>query len=527
MKTKSYIKIISLIIIVIIAFAIGYCSKTVTSENSNTTVSPITEKQKQIWTCSMHPQIRKNEPGQCPICGMDLIPVETTSEGGRAAKNIIKLSPDSIKLAEIQTAPVEEIIAEKELRLTGKIVFDETRVADISAWTPGRLEKMFVNYVGVKVTKGEHLFYLYSEELYVKQAEYVIARQAGRTPEGSGRESLILAGMSEKQVEELEKTGKPQLYVTIYSPLSGTVVERHGNEGMYVNKGTLIYKIADLSKLWLLLDVYESDVGWLRYGQKVLFNVESIPGITLTGKIVFIPPVLDEKTRTIKVRVNVDNSAGKLKPGLLAHVTVFSTLMTDKPVIGKSFAGKWISPMHPEIIRDKPGKCPICGMALVPTEEYFSSMNTTNSPPSLVIPATAPLITGKRAVVYVAVPDIPGTYEGREIVLGPRAGKYYVVKSGLKAGEQIVVNGNFKIDSAMQLAAKPSMMNMEQHNHTEPVKEEIIDLKNKKCPVMGGDTIKDAFVIYEGKKIYFCCPGCDKTFLQDPEKYLKKLEVGR
>jgi len=169
---------------------------------------------------------------------------------------------------------------------------------------------------------------------------------------------------------------------------------------------------------------------------------------------------LDEKTRTIKVRVNVDNADAKLKPGLLAHATVFSTLMSDKPVMDKSLAGKWIGPMHPEIIMDKPGKCPICGMALVPVEEYFSSINT-NAMPSLVIPATAPLITGKRAVVYIADPDNPGNYEGREIVLGPRAGKYYVVKSGLMEGEQVVVNGNFKIDSAMQLEAKPSMMNPE------------------------------------------------------------------
>jgi len=527
MKTKNLVnqwrKAVPLIAVVIIAFTIGSCSKTVTSDNTNKTVSPITEKKKQIWTCSMHPQIRLPEPGQCPICAMDLIPAGTSSEGTHIDKNFIKLSPDSVKLAELQTALVEERIAEKELRITGKIVFDETRVANITAWTPGRLEKIFVNYVGVKVTKDEHLFELYSEELYVKQAEYVIARQAGRTPESSGRESLILAGMSKKQVDKLEETGKPQLYVTINSPISGTVVERHGNEGMYVKKGTIIYKISDLSKLWLMLDVYESDIGWLRYGQKVLFEVDSMPGITLTGKIVFIPPVLDEKTRTIKVRVNVDNSDGKLKPGLLAHATVFSTLMTNKPVIDKSLAGKWISPMHPEIIRDKPGNCSICGMPLVPVEEYFSSISS-NAIPSLVIPATAPLITGKRAVVYVAVPDNPGTYEGREIILGPRAGKYYVVKSGLKAGEQVVVNGNFKIDSAMQLDAKPSMMNMEQHNHTELKKEEIIDLKNKKCPVMGGDTTKDAFIIYEGKKIYFCCPGCDKTFLQNPEKYLKKLK---
>jgi len=237
---KKLKKIIPLIIIVVAAFAIGYCSKTILPEDSGTTKITAPEKQKQIWTCSMHPQIRKNEPGQCPICSMELIPSETSDTGSHVAKNIINLSPIGEKLAEIQTAPVEKRIPKKELRLTGKIVFDETLVANITAWTPGRLEKLFVNYVGIKVTKGEHLFELYSEELYVKQAEYVIARQAGRTPEASGRESLILAGMSEKEVAKLEKTGKPQLYVTINSPISGTVVERDGSEGMYVKRGTII-----------------------------------------------------------------------------------------------------------------------------------------------------------------------------------------------------------------------------------------------------------------------------------------------
>ncbi len=513
-------KIIIISVLVFLAFLLGYFfnNGNINSESKSEKTETV---QKTEWTCSMHPQIREPEPGKCPICAMDLIPV--SSGEIQTEERQIFLSPNAVKLAEIQTAPVERKFVDKEIRLTGKISYDESRVANITAWVPGRLEKMYVDYTGVNVKKDEHLFYLYSQELYVMQAEYLISRQAGNVNSASGRDRLLLAGLTETQIKKLEQTGKPQLNVTIYSPIGGTVVEKNGMEGMYVEIGTKIYTIADLSKLWLLLDAYESDLIWLRYGQKVLFNVEALPGNSFTGQVVFISPLLDEKTRTIKVRVNVDNKTGILKPGLFAHAIVFSSATAEDPAIDSSLTNKWICPMHPEIIEDKEGKCSICGMDLEHASTFGYSSD--GKKPPLVIPASAPLITGKRAVVYVTVPGKKGKYEGREIVLGPRAGDYYIVKSGLKEGEKVVVNGNFKIDSEMQLLAKPSMMNMEQNNHAVPKDENIIDLKNKKCPVMGGDTIEDAFIIYEGKKIYFCCPGCDKTFLQNPEKYLKKLDT--
>jgi Cu(I)/Ag(I) efflux system membrane fusion protein len=244
--------------------------------------------------------------------------------------------------------------------------------------------------------------------------------------------------------------------------MGGVVIQRNGLEGMYVDTGTRIYTIADLSRVWLQLDVYESDVPWIRYGQEVEFQTVTYPGELFKGKIAFIDPILNEKTRTIQVRINVDNEEGKLKPGMFAHAIVKSSVAMGGKVVDPYLVGKWISPMHPEIVKDTPGTCDVCGMALVRAEELgYVSAEDIAKQAALVIPASAPLITGKRAVVYVQVPGKNGVYEGREVVLGPRAGDYYIIKEGLQEGEIVVVNGNFKIDSAIQILAKPSMMNSE------------------------------------------------------------------
>jgi Cu(I)/Ag(I) efflux system membrane fusion protein len=248
--------------------------------------------------------------------------------------------------------------------------------------------------------------------------------------------------------------------------MGGIVVKRNGLEGMYVNTGTRIYTIADLSKVWLQLDAYESDMPWIRYGQEVEFQTETYPGEFFKGKIAFIDPILNEKTRTIKIRVNVENKKGKLKPGMFAHAIVKSRIAAAGKVMDPDLSGKWISPMHPEVVKDKPGSCDVCGMDLVRAEElgYVSTEEVAKDAP-LVIPASAALLTGKRVVVYVQVPGKEGVFEGREVVLGQRAGDYYIIRDGLQEGELVVVNGNFKIDSAIQLMAKPSMMNPERGDH--------------------------------------------------------------
>jgi Cu(I)/Ag(I) efflux system membrane fusion protein len=271
-----------------------------------------------------------------------------------------------------------------------------------------------------------------------------------------------LWGLTQKQIKNVEKTGKVSDRTTIYSPISGIVIHKNGVEGEYLKTGTRIYTIADLSHVWIKLDAYESDLVWIRYGQDISFTVHAYPGEVFKGKITFIDPILNPDTRSIKIRVNVENPDGKLKPNMFVSAVVYPKVAAGGRVMDPAMADKWICPMHPEIIKDKKGDCDICAMPLVTSESmgYLSVSETENEAP-IVIPATAPLITGKRAVVYVEVPEKDGTFEGREVVLGPRAGDYYLVKEGLSEGEMVVVNGNFKIDSAIQILAKPSMMNPE------------------------------------------------------------------
>ena len=421
------------------------------------------------WTCSMHPQIKLPKAGKCPICFMDLIPLADDG-GDDASPRQLKMSDRAMGLAEIRTSPVRREYATNEVRMVGKVDYDETKVANITAWVPGRLDRLFVDFTGVTVRKGDHLVYMYSPDLVVAQRELIQAWQTyNRLGEASreltesnlrsAQEKLRLLGVLPEQIEEIKRLGKPTDHLTIYAPSGGIVIEKVANEGMYVQTGSKIYTIADLSVVWVYLDAYESDVPWLRYGQQVEFTTESYPGEIFKGRVAFIDPMFSNETRTVRVRVNVPNADGKLKPGMFVRALVRSQLAAGGKVFDPSLIGKWISPMHPEIVKDGPGKCDICGMDLVPAKELGYSVPQRAPEVPLIIPASSPLITGKRAVVYVRLPDKEQpTFEGREILLGERAGDYYVVRHGLQEGELVVTNGNFKIDSALQIQARPSMM---------------------------------------------------------------------
>jgi Cu(I)/Ag(I) efflux system membrane fusion protein len=403
---------------------------------------------------------------------MDLIPVETTE--GQVGPRQIVFSEDALKLMEIQTTPVERKFVEAEVRMVGKVEYDESRVKEITAWVPGRIDRLYVDFTGILVRKGDHMVYLYSPQLLSAQAELLQAAKAVQGTSGAteliqrssiatleaAREKLRLLGLQKEQIETIEKTGQITDHLTIYAPIGGIVIAKHANAGDYVETGTKIYTIADLSEVWVKLDAYESDMMWVRYGQQVEFTAEAYPGQAFTGKITFIDPVLDGRTRTVKLRVNADNSDGRLKPEMFVRALVRVALAAGGKVMEPALAGKWICSMHPEIIAEQPGRCDICGMDLVTTQSLgYVTADTTAEPP-LVIPATAPLITGERAVVYVQVPgQEKPTYEGRQVTLGPRAGDYYIVNDGLAEGEKVVTKGNFKIDSALQIQAKPSMMN--------------------------------------------------------------------
>jgi len=444
--------------------------------------SPAVEAKKEdaatVWTCSMHPQIRLPEPGQCPICGMDLIPLveEEESVGPRQ----LAMSEDAMKLADVETARVRRGFVESEVRTVGKIQVDERRLRKITAWVGGRLDRLYVDYTGVQVNKGDHLVEMYSPELYSAQSELIEAikaqgelsksqvpfiKETADATVSAAREKLRLLGLTEAQVDEIETRSTPSYTMTIYAPIEGIVIHKAAVEGDYVKTGSPIYTIAELSHVWVMLDVYESDLIWVHYGQDVQFEVEAYPGETFEGRIAFIDPTVDPRTRTVKVRVNANNPGNRLKPDMFVRAVIRSKILGDGRVIAPDLAGKWIGPMHPEIVQDHPGKCPICGMDLVPASKLGFVAGVEGGEAPLIIPASAPLLTGKRAVVYVKVPGTEKpTFEGREIVLGPKAGDMYIVESGLTEGEEVVVKGNFKIDSAMQIQAKPSMMSPEGTN---------------------------------------------------------------
>ena len=245
----------------------------------------------------------------------------------------------------------------------------------------------------------------------------------------SARQKLSLWGLTSEQIRRIETERTPSDHLTIYAPESGVVVKRHIGQGAYVQTGERIYTTADLSHLWLKLEVYESDLPWIQYGQSVEFRAEALPGERFAGRISFIDPLLDEKTRTVGVRVNVDNADGRLKPGMLVRAVVRSQTAANGNVANASLVGKWISPMHPEIVKEQAGLCDVCGMALVRTDSLgYVDQSTDSLQAPLLLPASAPLLTGKRAIVYVAMSGKAGHYEGREVELGPRAGDYYIVR---------------------------------------------------------------------------------------------------
>ena len=481
---SAYLKNIAgkagIVVAVLAAIVVGYLVRGAMQEPAPAAAEEASadtgEEETQWWTCSMHPQIRQPRPGQCPICAMDLIPVSDGGAGGGGARRLT-MSEGARRLAEIETSPVQRQFVTRPVRLVGKVDYDEQLVRRIAAWVPGRLDRLYVDFTGTRVREGEHLVYLYSPELISAQEELLQALKSMKELEGSemdfvrsatrgtveaAREKLRLSGLTREQIKELEETGKPQDHLTIYAPIGGTVIHKHAREGMYVKTGDRIYTIADLSHVWIRLDAYESDMSWVRYGQEVEFTVEAMPGRKFTGKISFVDPILNERTRTVKVRVDVPNPDGRLKPGMFVRAVVRATIGEGGRVRQPDMGGKWMCPMHPSVVKEDPGDCTICGMPLERAETLPFVDDAKDMEPPLVIPATAPLITGERAVAYVEVPDRKKpTYEGREIVLGPRAGDYYVVAEGLEEGERVVTRGNFKIDSALQIQAKPSMMSPE------------------------------------------------------------------
>lgn len=469
--------IVGIIAIAIVSFTLGGLYFSGSPDNGTQSAKNTAEEPSKptVWTCAMHPQIQLSKPGKCPLCFMDLIPLETDS-GDEIDPSQLRLSETAMQLARIQTTPVIRAFADHDIQLFGKVTYDETRLSYITSWVPGRLDRLYADYTGMTVNKGDHMVYMYSPELVAAQEELLQANSAiaalSRTSSSvlkstavatveAAREKLRLAGLSVVQIEEIESSGEVSDHLTIYAPIGGVVIHKNAQEGMYVKTGTRIYTIADLTKLWIIFEAYESDLPWVRYGQKVEFTSSSFPGETFSALISFVDPVVNSMSRTVRVRAVIDNPKLRLKPDMFVRGVIRSRIDNNGNVIDEDLIGKWISPMHPEIIKDAPGQCDICGMDMVSASSLgYSDKAPLETDAPLLIPVTSPLITGKRAVVYIQIPnnDEGHLFEGREVTLGPRAGEFYVVISGVSEGELVVTNGAFKLDSELQIRAKPSMM---------------------------------------------------------------------
>lgn len=410
-QSKKYLTYLVLLVAGLLLGWIFFHQRPVTNDTHQ---HDATAAKATIWTCSMHPQIRMDKPGKCPICGMDLIPLnQSTPDSAAMDPASIHLSREAAALANVETSVVSRQKPLKEVRLYGKVQADERGLQSQVAHIPGRIERLLVNFTGEEVKKGQPLAQLYSPELITAQQELLEAAQLkDQQPEiyQAARERLLLWKLTAKQIDAIEQSGKLRTDVDIVANTSGIVTARRVNTGDHVAEGTVLFDIADLSDIWVMFDAYESDLPFLNTGDHINFTVQALPGENFSGTIAFIDPVIDPVNRVSKVRVEINNRAGKLKPEMFVTGVLKANLA--------KFAN------------------------------------------SLVIPRSAVLWTGKRSVVYVKQPnqDEP-LFKMREINIGPALGNSYIVLNGLAEGEEIVTQGTFNVDAAAQLEGKPSMMN--------------------------------------------------------------------
>jgi Cu(I)/Ag(I) efflux system membrane fusion protein len=453
-------------------------SNTLTAASGGAPAETAAPKAPKAWyRCTMPEcgdQGSDDPDSRCPVCGMKREPVilDTATDTDDAE---ISLSERARRLAELATEPVTRRHLIKRIRTVGKVTYDETRRKMVSAWTGGRIDRLFADFTGMVVGKGDHLVEIYSPELVSAQEELLQAvrsfeaisadslessrRRAGQLIV-SAQQKLELLGITERQIDELKRTGHPASHLVVYAPLGGTIVRKWAMEGMYVKTGDPLYEIADLTQVWLLLDLYEADLPWIMPFQSVKVTAQSLPGEEFDGRIVFVDPLVDKMTRTIKVRVNVANPDLRLKPEMFVIAEIDAALGEGGKAATPEARGDYACPMHPWETADTLTICPICEMDLVPVASIAGHPTPRAAVPVLSVPHEAVMRTGPRSLVYIETD--PGVYRGIEIRVGPVAQdstgqRFYPVLSGLDEGQNVVTRGNFVIDSQMQITGKPSL----------------------------------------------------------------------
>lgn len=418
-----------LIVIILIAAAgaggwyFGRKSPTPTNGNKGTNGRKIL-----YYQSAMHPHIKSDKPGNCTICGMKLTPVYEGEKGFELDPNLVALTTNQINVINVQTEEVTERPLERTISVAGRIEADETRYRVISAYVPGRVEKLFVNYLGAEVEAGQPLAVLYSPQLLT--AEQELATLMARSPSTNSprmmeehkrlvqaaQQRLKRLGLTDEQIAAAGRKAGTNLTSQTVAPISGTVVTRAVFEGQYVMEGEKLFEIADLSRMWFRFDVYEQDLPWISLGQKVEVRIPAIPGKTFTGEVKFVDPTLNDATRSAKVRVELDNP-----------------------------------------LADENGQ----KRRLLYNNLYAQGSITVKTDPVLAVSRRGVILPGDQPRVYV---DAGGGYEHRVVELGRRGNDFWEVLSGVEAGEKVVVEGNLLIDAQAQLnrGAGPS------HSHGAP-----------------------------------------------------------
>jgi Cu(I)/Ag(I) efflux system membrane fusion protein len=529
------------------------------SESDGTQVQATAATATTRYICPMMCTPPQTEPGRCPVCAMELVPA--ASDSGDSDEISVNIQAAARRLAGIQTAAARSMPLTRSIRAVGEIAYDEGSLATIAAYFDGRIERLLADYTGVMVQAGEHMALIYSPALYSAQVELVEAKRSldasanttlARVRETQlslfegARQKLVELGMTREQVEQLEKSRQPESRMHIGAPIGGTVIEKLAVEGQYVKTGQPIYRIANLSSVWLLLHLFPEDAAHVRYGQQVETEVQSLPGRKLTGRVAFIDPMVDPKTRTVGVRVVLPNEHGVLKPGDYATANIAVDILPSKAageqlVYDPEMAGKWISPRHPQVIEDQPGTCRLCGIELVPTSEFGFADKPVSARDVVVVPRSAVLMAGENSVVYVETE--PGRFELRSVVLGDVTTERAVILEGVAAGEQVAISGNFLIDSQMQLAGNPSLIDPTKAKPSGELDEaesakliaalsglsaddRALAESQEICPVTRlplGSMGTPPKVDVNGRPIFICCKGCESRLLAEPDKYLANL----
>lgn len=456
------------------------------------------------YICPMMCTPPQSEPGRCPVCAMDLVQATSNAGGG---ERFIKIDPAARRVANIRTVAVVSMPVTRTIKAVGELAYNESGLKTISAYVGGRMEHLDADTTGVVVEKGGRLATVYSPKLYSGQIELLLAKGARDDRSLSGlpemarsnlelyngaRERLIEFGMTAQQIADVEKSGKANSRLQVFSPISGTVIEKLAVEGQYVKEGDPIYQLADLSSVWLMLNLFPEEAAAIEVGQFVAAEMQSMPGREFTGRVQFINTHVDRKTRTVGVRVEFPNLDGQLRIGDYAKATIEVDL------------------------------------GLLAGHEQR------------VIPRNAVLNVGRNSVVYVET-EI-GRFEIREVVLGPNSGDLVVVESGLAEGEHVATRGNFLIDSQMQLAGNPSLIDptraLPRADEISPIMLAVLERLTDEdrelvhaqviCPVADhplGSMGMPKKVDVNGTPIFICCEACRDSLLETPDRYLAKLDA--